>query len=52
MINSGSFSPEKISATGYGEHRPVAENSSVEGRGKNRRVDIVMLSAESSRGEP
>ena len=52
MINGDKFSPEKISATGYGEHRPVAENSSTEGRSKNRRVDIVMLSAESSRGEP
>ena len=52
MINAFKFNPEKISATGYGEHRPIADNSTAEGRRRNRRVDIVMLSAESSRGEP
>jgi chemotaxis protein MotB len=44
--------PEKISATGYGEFRPVADNATAEGRAKNRRVDIVMLSGEGEHGEP
>jgi Flagellar motor protein len=44
--------PEKISATGYGEFRPVAENTTPENRAKNRRVDIVLLSGEGERGEP
>jgi len=44
--------PEKISATGYGEFRPVTDNSTPENRAKNRRVDIVLLSGEGERGEP
>ncbi|MBI2354753.1 MAG: OmpA family protein [Deltaproteobacteria bacterium] len=44
--------PDKISATGYGEFRPVSENTTPDGRAKNRRVDLVMLSGEAERGEP
>jgi chemotaxis protein MotB len=44
--------PEKISATGYGEFRPVTDNTTPENRAKNRRVDIVLLSGEGERGEP
>lgn len=46
------FDPARISAAGYGEYRPVADNGDEEGRGKNRRVDIVLLSEQSERGEP
>ncbi|MFA7059351.1 MAG: flagellar motor protein MotB [Pedobacter sp.] len=44
--------PDKISATGYAEFRPVADNATAEGRAKNRRVDLVMLSADGEHGEP
>lgn len=44
--------PDKISATGYAEFRPLADNATPEGRAKNRRVDLVMLSADGERGEP
>ena len=33
--------PEGMSAAGYGEYRPVASNATVEGRARNRRVDII-----------
>jgi len=39
------LNPEKIAVTGYGEYRPVAENSTEEGRRQNRRVDLVLLGA-------
>ncbi len=42
----------KISATGYAEFRPLGDNATPEGRAKNRRVDLVMLSGEAERGEP
>jgi chemotaxis protein MotB len=35
--------PERVSAAGYAEFRPVAENETEQGRMQNRRVDIVLL---------
>lgn len=32
--------PERLSAVGYGEHRPTASNSAAEGRARNRRVVV------------
>lgn len=43
LINGHQFSPKRLSAAGYGEHHPVAENSSIEGKRQNRRVDIIVL---------
>ena len=52
LIDRMQFDADKISAAGYGEHRPADDNSSPEGRQKNRRVDIVLLSADAERAEP
>jgi len=46
------FEPNRISAAGYGEYHPVAENSSEEGRQKNRRIDVVLISEQGERAEP
>lgn len=35
--------PARLSATGYGEGRPIASNSTPEGRRLNRRVDITIV---------
>lgn len=37
------IAPERLSAIGYGEYRPVASNETKEGRKQNRRVEIVIL---------
>lgn len=34
--------PQRIGAVGYGEFRPIADNSTPEGRSKNRRVVITV----------
>ena len=43
FLESQGLDPRQLSATGYGEHRPVASNESAAGRQKNRRVEIVIL---------
>jgi chemotaxis protein MotB len=37
---------ERLSAVGYGEHRPVAPNDTPKDRQRNRRVDIIVLLTE------
>ena len=42
--------PKRLAAIGFAEFRPIADNQTAEGRGKNRRVVIVVLeSAEAER---
>lgn len=36
--------PEKVLPVGYGENKPIADNSTAKGRAKNRRIDIIVLS--------
>ena len=43
MIDFHGYSPDMISATSYGEHRPTASNDTPEGRSQNRRSVIVIL---------
>jgi len=52
FINVKGISPERISATGYAEYKPIAPNDTPEGRAKNRRVDIVILSEKEGQKEP
>jgi chemotaxis protein MotB len=44
--------PDRISALGYGEYRPVRPNNTFENRAQNRRVDIVILTMELTLKEP
>jgi chemotaxis protein MotB len=35
--------PRRVAAVGYGEYRPIADNSTSEGRARNRRIAITIL---------
>ncbi|MCX7796752.1 MAG: OmpA family protein [bacterium] len=52
LVENVGLHPEKMSAVGYGEFRPLFPNDTEEHRARNRRVDIVVLSEEASIGEP
>ena len=52
FVNQHDFPPDRISALGYGEFRPIRPNNSIENRAMNRRVDIVILTMELSLKEP
>lgn len=41
-FQSRGVAPERMSATGYGEFKPLAGNDSAEGRARNRRVEIFL----------
>lgn len=43
MMRSGKISPKRLCAVGYGEFMPIADNTSINGRMLNRRVDIIVL---------
>ncbi len=43
LCESASVDPHRLGAVGYGEFRPVADNSTAEGRARNRRIAITIL---------
>lgn len=43
LVDEKGIAPERVSAVGYGEYRPVASNHTRDGRRANRRVEIVIL---------
>ena len=42
----------RVSASGYGDQRPIDSNASPEGRGRNRRVELVVLSHATTAAAP
>lgn len=42
VLENKDLDPRKFSATGYGEHRPIASNETGAGKSENRRVEIVI----------
>jgi chemotaxis protein MotB len=43
LVENYGFESRRLSAAGYAEFRPVAPNTTADGRARNRRVDIVIL---------
>ncbi len=43
LIEELGIDPRRVSVVGFGEFRPVATNTSEEGRRRNRRIEVVLL---------
>ncbi|OPX44131.1 motility protein B [Ruminiclostridium hungatei] len=43
FIDNGGLNPERFSIQGFGQYSPKYDNSTVEGKAKNRRVEIVVI---------
>jgi chemotaxis protein MotB len=48
LIERHGFPPDRISASGYAEYRPIAPNDSPENRSSNRRIEIVIIKSNES----
>lgn len=42
LLHKTNIKPSRIAAMGYGEYRPRESNDTIEGRRKNRRVEIIL----------
>lgn len=51
LTEKAGVDPRRVGAVGYGEFRPIADNSTAEGRAKNRRIAITILPDESAAAE-
>ncbi len=45
LFERNGIDPARLASIGYGEHQPVSDNDSEEGRAKNRRVVVVVMAA-------
>jgi chemotaxis protein MotB len=48
LFTKEGLEPRRMAAIGFGEYRPIADNSTPEGRNKNRRVVILILESASA----
>jgi chemotaxis protein MotB len=46
LIEERDFEPARLSAAGYSEYRPDAENYTADGRAENRRIEVVVLNSQ------
>ena len=51
FVDRSAVPPTRLSAAGYAEHRPIADNRTATGRANNRRVDIVVIPADPLDGD-
>lgn len=43
LTEQAGVDPRRVGAVGYGEYRPIADNTTAEGRAGNRRIEIAIL---------
>lgn len=41
-LQSSGIQPQRLAANGYADTRPLADNATVEGRARNRRVELIL----------
>lgn len=52
MLSMGGVDPQRLAAVGYGEHKPVADNTTAAGRRANRRVVLLVSRFTDQRHSP
>jgi chemotaxis protein MotB len=52
LLQEAGVDPARLAAAGYGEFQPIASNDTPEGRSENRRIEIVLASADAPPTEP
>ncbi len=52
LTEQAGVDPRRVGAVGYGEYRPIADNSTAAGRAQNRRIEIAILPDESAGTNP
>jgi chemotaxis protein MotB len=52
ILQNDHISPDRLSAVGYGEFRPLYPNDTEDGRDKNRRIDLLILRSKYDLTEP
>lgn len=52
LLENKQLKPERFSAIGYGEYRPVADNKTAAGKSKNRRVEVSIMHSYSDETNP
>jgi flagellar motor protein MotB len=46
LIANMGLAEDRISSLGFGETRPIASNESTDGRAKNRRIDLRIMTVQ------
>ncbi|WP_407307268.1 flagellar motor protein MotB [Desulfosporosinus sp. SB140] len=52
ILQKDGITPDRLSATGYGEYRPIASNDTDAGKAQNRRIDLIILRSKYDVTEP
>ncbi|MBI3803023.1 MAG: OmpA family protein [Nitrospirae bacterium] len=52
FVEHHAMDPTRFSVAGYAEFRPISTNDTLEGRAKNRRIEIVLLNGDKEKDEP
>ncbi len=51
LLRSGRLKKERFVITGYADTKPIADNSTAEGRATNRRVEVIIVQGEQPEGD-